>query len=122
MRSRKILLLAVALLLGIASSAAFADRGRHRSGHGHHHRGAHFGFFIGAPLFYPWGYPAPYYYQPPVVVVPATPPTYIEQADERGPVGQAEGYWYYCPDSKAYYPYVRQCPTEWQRVAPRPAS
>jgi FKBP-type peptidyl-prolyl cis-trans isomerase len=26
--------------------------------------------------------------------------------------------WYYCSDSKAYYPYVRECPSSWQQVVP----
>ncbi len=118
---RKVLMLLTAVLLGMAASAAFADRGHHR-GH-HHHHGARLGIFFGAPFFYPWGYSAPYYYNPPVVVVPAAPPVYIEQADELTAAGQGQeaGYWYYCAESRAYYPYVRQCPGAWQRVAPRPA-
>jgi FKBP-type peptidyl-prolyl cis-trans isomerase FkpA len=26
--------------------------------------------------------------------------------------------WYYCSDAKAYYPYVRECPSGWQQVVP----
>jgi hypothetical protein len=29
-------------------------------------------------------------------------------------------YWYYCPDSKTYYPYVKQCSTGWMKVVPTP--
>jgi len=29
-------------------------------------------------------------------------------------------YWYFCNASKAYYPYVRECPSGWQRVTPQP--
>jgi len=81
--------------------------------------------------------PYPYYY-PPVVVAPAAPPVYIERADnieERfqpqaqyqapAPVqsqpSAPQNDWFYCPDSKTYYPYVQQCAVEWQRVTPRPA-
>ena len=28
------------------------------------------------------------------------------------------GWWYYCDQSSGYYPYVRECPTGWQRVPP----
>lgn len=27
-------------------------------------------------------------------------------------------YWYYCQPYAAYYPYVQECPTEWQPVLP----
>ena len=58
-------------------------------------------------------------YPAPVVVQPA-PVTYVEQA----PAAQAQApasYWYYCSDSRAYYPYVKDCPGGWQRVSPQPA-
>jgi hypothetical protein len=32
-----------------------------------------------------------------------------------------EYYWYYCPDAKAYYPYVKECPKGWMKVVPTPA-
>jgi len=85
-----------------------------------YHRGhAHFGVFIGAP-FYPWWYypPGPYYYYPPV---PAAPTTYIEQASpQAGPAQPSQGQWYYCAESKTYYPYVKECAGGWQRVTPQP--
>ena len=40
------------------------------------------------------------------------------------PIGQvaagqhARGSWYYCDPLKAYYPYVRMCPTPWRAVTP----
>jgi hypothetical protein len=102
--------LALAMLLGaVASEPALAN----------HQRGGrvHFGFVFGGPLWYP--YPYPYYAYPPVVVREAPPTTYIEQGSaETAPAQQ--GYWYYCADSKAYYPYVKDCPGGWQRVAPQP--
>jgi hypothetical protein len=103
------------LLLGAAASApalAWGHGGR-----------VHFGVFIGAP-FYPWYYPpyyAPYYYPPAVVTVPAIPPTYIERGGSQATPGQ-QSYWYYCTDSKTYYPYVKECPGGWQRVVPQPPS
>jgi hypothetical protein len=82
----------------------------------------HLGVAIGGPAF--WYYPSPYYpwphyYYPPVVTVPATPPVYVERSDESAE-RPASSYWYYCPDTKTYYPYVKQCASPWQRVEPRP--
>jgi len=112
-------MLVIILLGALASGAALADRGGH----------VRFGVFIGAPVFGPWYYPAPYYYSPypypyyypPVVTVPAAPPTYIEQGSggQAAPT-QSQAYWYYCADANAYYPYVKECPGGWQRVAPQP--
>lgn len=81
--------------------------------------GVRFGFHFGAPLWYPapYYYPPPvYYYPPPVAAAPA--PVYIEQG--RTPAPPSEHYWYFCPDSKTYYPYVQNCASAWQRVSPRP--
>lgn len=93
-----------------------------------YHRGyAHFGVFIGSP-FYPWWYypPYPYYYYPPAyyppVTVPAAPTTYIEQGSpQASPAPQPQGQWYYCAESKTYYPYVKECAGGWQRVTPQPS-
>lgn len=109
-------LLSAALLVSvIASTSAFARGG------GHHYHGR-IGVFIGAPLvFAPWYYPYRYYY-PPTVVVPAAPPVYIEQGQVASPVQPSQAYWYYCPESNTYYPYVNQCAVPWQRVVPQPPS
>jgi len=107
MKSLKFLLIP-ALLFGMAASdPAWADRGHHHGGHFHGH--ARFGVFVGAPLvaaplFYPW-YSSPYpYYAPP-------PAVYVEQGDPAG-------YWYHCSNPPGYYPYVKECPAGWNRVAP----
>jgi len=131
MKPRAVFLLATGMLACVlASNAAFA-RGGHFRGGGHHHHGARVGVFIGAPaLAFGYGY-APYYYPPayypyapyypaPVVVAPATPPVYIERPDEQAAApAPATDYWYYCPDTKTYYPYVGTCASPWQRVAPQ---
>lgn len=107
--------LTVAFLAAGASASALAW---HRGG-GH----VRFGFYVGAPFYGPWYYPAPYYYYPPAVVtVPSTPPVYIEQGagSQAAPAPQSQAYWYYCADSKAYYPYVKECPAGWMRVIPQP--
>ena len=94
---------------------------RHHGGH------ARFGFYFGVPLFGPAYFPyyaPPYYYPPhysPIVV--SSPPVYIEQESMQpvpAPAALPEGWWYYCAESRAYYPYVKECPGDWQRVSPRP--
>ena len=103
---KKAALLVLAAAAALASGAAFA------------HGRISFGIGIGVPI---WGgpfYPYPYYpydyYAPRTVVVPAQPTRYIEQSSPES------GYWYYCAGSKAYYPYVKDCPAGWQRVSPTP--
>jgi hypothetical protein len=110
----KLLPLVVALALGAAFAGPAMADSRVR-----------LGVTIGAPYYYepyyPYYYPDPYYYYPPrVVVVPATPPTYIERGDAAREEAPASAYWYYCEESKTYYPYVKHCPGGWQRVAPQP--
>jgi hypothetical protein len=145
------MLIAVVLLLsGAAVNEVVASEGhrhfqgqghfqghRHFGGHqGHRHSHRHsrgpvvsFGFVAGpywGPRYYaPYPYYAPYY--PPhyssLVVEHVSAPVYIErQSSEPGAASTARtGYWYYCGESKAYYPYVRDCPGGWQKVSPRPA-
>lgn len=123
------------LILGAAASgSALARHGWH--GH-HHHSRFSFGLSLGAPLYYPAPYYyAPYYYPPYPHYVPAPAaaeaPAYIERSDSGAPAyvereegaplarRRGEGSWYFCPESNGYYPYVKQCPGGWQRVAPRP--
>lgn len=78
----------------------------------------HWGIQVGGPwVFPPYYYPYPVY-SPPVVVVPAAPPpVYIER---QAAPAMEPGYWYYCNEAQAYYPYVQQCPGPWQKVAPQP--
>jgi len=63
--------------------------------------------------------PAPAVKQPPKSVPePADLSIEIEQGGGQAtPQGQSN-YWYYCADSQAYYPYVKECPGGWQQVAP----
>lgn len=126
-------ILTAGLIAGVLfSSAAMADPG-HR---GFRHGGPHIGVYVGPGFYGPgWGpyYPRPYYvpppypypYYPPVVVTPApaAPPVYIEQAPQQSAAPQSadSGYWYYCAPSEGYYPYVKECPSGWQKVAPQPA-
>ena len=133
--------LAAAVLATMAvSTAAMADRGG-RGGHGgwRGHGGWHGGYGVGAliggtiiagALLSPWAYSSPYYYSsyPVVEYVPAAPTVYyeqprayIEQPRAVQPAAADAGSWYYCNESRAYYPYVKECASPWQRVAPTPA-
>jgi hypothetical protein len=68
-----------------------------------------------------WAYPPPYYYYPAPVVV-QQPVTYVEQNPQAVSTPAANaGWWYYCDQSRGYYPYVRECPGGWQRVPPTPS-
>jgi hypothetical protein len=101
-------------LAGIAASEPALAGGRTRVSVG-------VGFGFGYPYWGPWGpwgyYPYPYYAAPTVVV--QQPVTYIEQKPQAISAPTAEaGCWYYCDQSGGYYPYVRECPAGWQRVAP----
>jgi hypothetical protein len=104
-----VLLLAATALIGSTEALA----------HGHFYGPrVHFGVVVGGPPLY-WHYPPPYYYAPPAIVVPASPPTYIEKNDASE--SNAQSFWYWCADARAYYPYVKQCAGGWQRVTPQAA-
>jgi hypothetical protein len=132
MRSVKpALILALLLMILFASGMASAG-GRHGGGH---HGGSRVGVVIGGPFwgspwyypsYYPYYYPYPYpysypYYYPPAVAVPSTPPTYIERARPE-PSSDPFNLWFYCPGSKTYYPYVKECPGGWETVPAKPPS
>lgn len=115
MRSLKLAAIATAVCLAGVALAAPAHA------HGPRSR-AHIGLHIGVPLLWPyWTYPHPYYYppyRPEVVVVPTEPTVYVERPG--APTEADTGFWYYCASAGAYYPYVRECRTGWERVSPRP--
>ena len=132
--THKALVTSVLILLGmLASGAAMAQHRGHGYGYGGNVR---FGISLGFPIYGPGYYPAPYYaypayaYPAPVYPYPAavmgssSPPVYVEQglAQAAPAPAQAQGDWYYCAASKAYYPYVRECPDGWQRVPAQPPS
>jgi hypothetical protein len=111
---RKLALLLAALALGAAFSESASAHGRVVVGVG-------FGFPLWpAPWYYggPYPYSYPYYYGSPFVVS-SPPATYIERQDA-APAPAAADWWYYCEQSRGYYPYVKTCPTGWQKVPPAP--
>lgn len=149
MKFRKSVLAAAVLATMAVSSGAMADRGGgrggwHGGGHGGWHGGGYGGWYggygvgaliggtlIAGALLSPWAYSQPYYYSSyPTVVeyVPAAPTVYyeqprayVEQPRAMQPAAADSGSWYYCNESRAYYPYVKDCASPWQRVAPTPA-
>lgn len=92
------------MALVVASTSVLAH------GRGRVQLGFHFGF----PL-YPsyWYYPPPPVYYYPVPVAPAAPPVYVERNENSQD-------WYYCEQTRGYYPYVKECPGGWKRVPPAP--
>lgn len=104
-------------------SGGYYRGGGHRGGY---YWGGYGGVVLGSPYWgaawnYPYYYPYynPYYYPyEPAVTVPSE---YIKRSqDESEPA--SSGVWYFCSDSKAYYPYVRECPGGWQTVPAQPLS
>jgi hypothetical protein len=95
--------------------------------------GSSYGVVIGNPYwgaswYVPYYYPLipyydPYYYPYRLEVTePSMPQEYIEQSSEGESSPSTSGVWYFCPESKAYYPYVRECPGGWQKVPAQPPS
>ena len=116
MKSIKFVLLF--LLLGPATAGvALAD----------HFYGPRVGVYLGPwPLYYPG--PGYYPYSGyPVVVAPAAPTVYVEQSPpsinvappNSQPVPQPND-WYYCHKPDGYYPYLKTCPSGWERVPASP--
>jgi hypothetical protein len=128
MRTRQkwvgIIVVSAALLLLSVGPGHTWGGGHGFGGHGFHHS-FHHGFggpriAIGIGPFwgpygyayaYPYAYPYAYAY-PPVVSQPS------QQLSIQPPSSLPS--WYYCDNTKGYYPYVRQCPGGWRPVAPTP--
>src|SRR4051812_4489778 len=114
------------LTLGLALAALLIGASVSESAlaYGHGHSRVFLGFNFGYPGYY---YPAPYYpayypypyYPAPVVVQQAPPAVYTERQDV-APAPETQSYWYYCAATRGYYPYVKECPGGWQKVAPTP--
>ena len=118
----------IIMLIGMAANGSVLAHG-----HGHSHWSIGLGYY--GPGFYSgygyggygyggygWGYPyyyPPAYYPPQTVIVPTTPPVYIQQQEQQ-PSQPQTNYWYYCQNPDGYYPYVKRCPGGWLQVAPQP--
>lgn len=106
-----------ALILMLAGTLAALAVAAPADAHGRR-GGARVGVFIGGPLWWGWHHHYPRYER--VIVERAGPTVYVEK-DADGVARDADQYWYYCPESETYYPYVKQCASPWHRVAPQPA-
>lgn len=126
------LLIICSLYSGFSLAHGFRGMARPHGGiqfgiSGGRHHGVHpgFGLYFGVPYIYPYPYynyqyyPPAYQYYPPVTIAPNSPPVYIQQTP---PTTQEypPGYWYYCSNPEGYYPYVKECKTDWQQVEPTP--
>lgn len=60
-------------------------------------------FFFSDPFFYSYPYPYPY-------------ASSYDTGYVRGPEPTSDQFWNYCPDTKAYYPYVKECASPWEKV------
>lgn len=107
-----------ALVLILAGCIATLAMASPADAHGRGGGGVRFGVVIGAPLWWGWHHPYPRYER--VIVERPGPTVYVEK-DADGLERDADQYWYYCPDSETYYPYVKQCASPWHRVAPQPS-
>jgi hypothetical protein len=146
MKTIRILLV---LVLGLITSVAVMAGGNNHGGGGHnsggHYNGGHYhggtrwvvGVNVGYPGFgwpyygYGYGYGPwanPYYAYPyypayyPGPVVQQQPTTYVEQPAPQAQPQAPTGFWYYCANPGAYYPYIKECPAGWQRVSPQPGN
>ena len=104
----------VALVAGALAAGTASAHGRWSVGIGFGWPG----WYAPYPYYY---YPPPYYYSPPVVVR-EQPVTYIERGDSAPAREARRDWWYFCPETKTYYPYVKECAKGWQKVAPEPPS
>jgi len=89
--------------------------------HGYHHGHGGWWWVVGGT----W-----YFYPEPIYPYPGYVSDYWYDYYDYGPGSYSDGYdggdngggywWYYCNDPKGYYPYVRDCRVDWERVPPTP--
>jgi hypothetical protein len=117
------------LALSFSTGAAAGDRfdgwhGWHGGHYGHdryykrdHGHRSSFSIVLGAPLYWPRYNYYPYgWHSPSRVIVQQAPVTWVQ----REPAAPAQSeYWYFCPDTRSYYPYTQTCPSEWLQVVPQ---
>jgi len=82
-------------------------------------------FYPVVPVPYPYPYATPVYGGSAYAEVPtySDAPAYSDSqygSDAQG-YSERDDYWYYCPDSQTYYPYVQTCPSPWVKVLPEPS-
>lgn len=84
---------------------------------GYYNSGYNNGYYQPQAGYYPQ---QPMYMPQPPMYAPQPRTQVIEHIvyDERP--RESKNWWYYCRTSKAYYPYVKSCRTEWERVPATP--
>ncbi len=123
MKKAVYLLLIVFALLFVVILPVYAG-GHGHGGHGHFSFSGNVWIGPGWGGWGPWWWGAPYYpyypyysYNPYPYYSPQRSSEYVEQA----PQVEEQAYWYFCPDAKNYYPYVKRCPSGWLKVIPSSA-
>ena len=121
-----VLIFAFALAFTVEAQAGdrYGYRGWHGGhyGHGHGHGYGHgyrsgFNIVLSAPLYLPSYNYSPYrWYARPPVIVQQAPVTYVQRESAEA---ASSDYWYFCPDTRTYYPYTQSCPSEWLQVVPQ---
>ncbi len=107
------------MVAGVLMASCVGNAWADRHGHGR----TSVGVVVG-PVWGPLYYPRPLYYYPPYapVIIERAPPVYIEQTPPPVPIAPPvapTSYWYYCAATRAYYPYVNECPGGWMKVLPQ---
>lgn len=125
MKKAVYLILIVFVLLFVGVLPVCAD-GHGHGGHGHGHSFFSGNVWIGPGWggWGPWWWGAPYYpnypyysYNPYPYYAPQQSSEYVEQT----PQVEEQTYWYFCPNARNYYPYVKRCPGGWLKVIPSSA-
>ncbi|MCE7505752.1 hypothetical protein LZG75_05790 [Polynucleobacter sp. IMCC30063] len=96
--------------VGWRGGPAYGYGGGFRYGYGWGYPYAVAPVFVGAGFYGPPAYP----YSAPVVYTPPEPMVMVSQPQPN--------IWYYCAPSKAYFPYVQTCATDWQVLPAMPPS
>lgn len=137
------------ILFAALLAASMQAAGHDRNGHTHSRVGVGF-YFGAPLYWDSWWGGYNYYYPPPVVIrpplvfydqhgnpvpndvlAPGDTLIYYDRYGNPVPLVQPQAQsrpqpetpapaWFFCADSNSYYPYVRTCPSAWQRVAPFP--
>lgn len=131
-------MLAVIAAGSLVAAPAWADRGH---GHGQGHFWGPFGLLLGSAILYSAVQPRTVYYAPQVAYAPPVTafvrPYYAEPTYVNPPLASmppppqhlawnsaldpaASQWWYFCNSPNGYYPYVRECPSGWEKVSPTP--
>jgi hypothetical protein len=125
---KKAICLILVVLVPLISDTLPGYAKGHGHGHGHGQRGRHHTFRGGTwtgttwSEWDPWWWAAPYYpaylyyydYWAPPDINQEPSPVYVQPT----PQVEEQSYWYFCPDSRNCYPYVKQCPKGWLKVVP----